>query len=185
MYKTHTKRALIALFALCALSIATSGTLAEEKEKSGDEKKTEAPVKIDWLNYEDALKLASETDKQVLIDFTTKTCGWCRRMEREAFADKRVIDYVNENFVATKVWGDSRRELTIDGFTTSEWRIAQEMYRVRGYPTFWFLESDGSKIGQQPGYQKPDGFLSLLQFVKDRKYEEQKSDKQADAESGR
>lgn len=158
---------------VAALSALTVSLVFAGEGKSADKQGApEATEGIVWLKYEEGLKKAFDSEKQVLIDFTTKTCGWCRRMEREAFVDPQVVDYVNEHFVPVKVWGDSPRELEIDGFTTSEMRIAREIYRVRGYPTFWFLESDGKKIGQQPGYQKPNQFLSLLEFVKERKYEQ-------------
>lgn len=132
------------------------------------------PTEINWVNYEDGLIMAQESEMHVLIDFSTAWCGYCKKMDRETFKDARVIDYINNNFIAIKVDGDSRREFEVDGFVTSERRITKEIYGVRGFPTFWFLESDGTKIGRQPGYQPATGFLTLLEFVSNRKYEENK-----------
>ena len=125
---------------------------------------------IVWRNYEDGLQLAKEQGKQILIDFSTAWCGYCKKMERETFKDASVIDFVNSNFVAIKVDGDSKREIELDGFTTTEKRLTNEMYGVRGYPTFWFLEPDGAKIGKQPGYQPAKSFLELLSYVNEKKY---------------
>ncbi|HSH00687.1 MAG TPA: thioredoxin fold domain-containing protein, partial [candidate division Zixibacteria bacterium] len=166
------RRICVGLSAAVLSALTVSLVFAGETKTPDKQGAAEATEGIVWLQYEDGLKKAFESEKQILIDFTTKTCGWCRRMEREAFVDSQVVDYVNAHFVPIKVWGDSPRELEIDGFTTSEMRIAREIYRVRGYPTFWFLESDGKKIGQQPGYQQPNQFISLLEFVKERKYEQ-------------
>ncbi len=94
-------------------------------------------------------------------------------MDRETFTNTGVINYINDNFVAIRVDGDSKREFEIDGFSTTEKKLTSEMFGVRGYPTFWFLEPDGSKIGKQPGYQPAQGFLELLTYVKDKKYLEQ------------
>lgn len=142
-------------------------------DQKGESHEAPKPTEINWVAYEDGLLLAAELDMHVLIDFSTAWCGYCKKMDRETFKDVRVIDYINDNFIAIKVDGDSRREFEIDGFVTSERRITKEIYGVRGFPTFWFLESDGKKIGRQPGYQPASGFLSLLEYVSNRTYEEE------------
>ncbi len=176
---------LLATAALFLTSLLQVSALAQKSaEKPNADRKAEnrqapeatppevRPTEISWLNYEDGLVLAQELDMHVLIDFSTAWCGYCKKMDRETFKDTRVINFINDNFVAIKVDGDSRREFEIDGFVTSERRITKEIYGVRGFPTFWFLESDGSKIGRQPGYQPATGFLALLEYVSDRSYEE-------------
>ena len=126
---------------------------------------------ISWLKYEDGLAKAKKTNKQVLIDFSTGWCGYCKKMDRETFQDPSVIKYIQDNFVAVRIDGDSPRQFTVDGFTTTEKQITKAQYGVSGYPTFWFLESDGEKIGQNPGYLPASQFIMLLQHVKERKYE--------------
>lgn len=160
----------LALFALApAMSFSQGSSSAKEA--------------IKWLKYEEGVKQAKDSNKQLLIDFSTAWCGYCKKMDRETFSDQRVIEYINENFVAIKVDGDSKREFEIDGFKTSEKRITKELYGVSGYPTFWFLESDGEKIGRQPGYQPAEQFLSLLAYVKDEKYRETKEENAPSADS--
>lgn len=154
------------IFATLALvftsQIIFSSTVAAETNK---------PSEINWQKYEVGLKLAEESGKQMMIDFSTSWCGYCRKMDRETFSDPKVIDYINTNFVPIKIDGDSRREVNIDGFKTTEKKLTKEVYGVSGYPTFVFLESNGSRIGRQPGYQPPTAFLSLLQLVYERQYE--------------
>lgn len=148
---------------------------AEEKSKG----KTETPAKsaqakakvIEWLTYEEGLKAAEETGKHIVIDFSTAWCGYCKKMDRETFTNSKVIDLINKDFIPVRIDGDSRRQINLEGFITTERNLTKKEYGVRGFPTFWFLESDGAKIGAQPGYQPPAQFLSLLNFVKDRKYE--------------
>ncbi len=163
-----------ALALVFSLAFLTAGTVFAESSR--DSLKTRAPKsehstdEIAWLNYEDGVKLAQEQNKQILIDFSTSWCGYCKKMDRETFKDSKVIDFINTNFIAIKIDGDSKREIEIDGFSTTEKRLTKEMYGVTGYPTFWFLESDGSKIGKQPGYQPAQGFLELLTYVTEKKY---------------
>lgn len=171
-----TLTAVSAIFLLPLSALAQKGAENPKADKKGEsESAPEAkPAEIEWVNYEDGLTLAQESEKQLLLDFRTKRCGWCKKMDRETFKDARVISFINDNFVAVKVDGESRREFEIDGFVTSEQRITREIYSVRGFPTFWFLESDGTKIGRQPGYQPAADFLTLLEYVSNRKYEENK-----------
>lgn len=159
------------LFSLICVPLLSLSAIAQESA-SPDSGAAESESKsIEWHTYEEGVRLAQEKNKHVLIDFSTKWCGFCKKMDRETFTDQKVINYINNHFVAVKVDGDSPREINLDGFKTSEKQITKEVYGVRGYPTFWFLESDGSKVGQQPGYQPPKDFLALLEFVKERKYE--------------
>ena len=140
--------------------------------KSSASKSTVAKSKvIEWLTYEEGLKAAEESGKHIVIDFSTAWCGYCKKMDRETFTNSKVIDLINNDFIPVRIDGDSRRKINLEGFITTERNLTKKEYGVRGYPTFWFLESDGQKIGAQPGYQPPAQFLGLLNFVKDRKYE--------------
>jgi len=146
--------------------------VAPESAKSGImSSATPTATTITWYPYEVGLKRAETAKKQTLIDFSTAWCGYCKKMDKETFTDPRVIKFVNDNFVAIRVDGDSKREFSVDGFTTTETQLTKAEYGVRGFPTFWFLESNGSKIGQMPGYLPADDFLGLLEHVKARKYE--------------
>ena len=144
-----------------------------------EEVKTTDSKEIKWHAYDEGLKLAKESNKQIVIDFTAKWCGWCKKMENEVFIDSQFVKIMNESFVAVRVDGDSRKELNIDGYKITEQQLARQEFRVTGYPAFWFLESDGTKIGPIKGYQPTAQFLTALNFIKDRKYEtaqtEQKS----------
>jgi thioredoxin-related protein len=119
---------------------------------------------IEWLTYEEGLKKAKELKRPIVIDFTASWCGWCKRMDNETFADTKVIDYLNSNFVLVKVWGDSDKPTSHDGEVMSE-RNLTRVYGVRGFPTFWFLDSEGERIGPSPGYKKTVEFLPLVQYV--------------------
>lgn len=151
---------------------AVAETKTKTTTKSTASKSTVAKSEgIEWLTYEEGLRAAEETGKHIVIDFTTAWCGYCKKMDRETFTNSKVIDLINNDFIPVRIDGDSRREINLEGFMTTERKLTKSEYGVRGYPTFWFLESDGQKIGAQPGYQPPAQFLSLLNFVKDRKYE--------------
>lgn len=150
------------------IMVAGVALMAQDKTKP---KEKEAATRIEWMSYDDGLAKAKKTDRQVLIDFTTSWCGWCKKMEREAFSDPEIIKTLNQEFVPIRVDGDSKRELNIDGYIISERDLTRSEYGVRGYPAFWFLESDGSKIGQVRGYKPTEAFKQALAYIKERQYD--------------
>lgn len=132
---------------------------------------TEDSSKITWHPYDEGLTLAKKLDRHVLIDFTTDWCGWCKKMDKETFADQEVISLINSQFVAVRVNGDSKNILDIDGYKISEKDLTRMDYRVSGYPAFWFLKADGSRLGQLRGYQQKDQMMQVLQYVAEYKYD--------------
>lgn len=159
---------LIALIFAVAL-VAMAGETAPDKPE-GKQPKTDQS-KITWHPYDEGLTLAKKLDRHVLIDFTTDWCGWCKKMEKETFADKEVISLINSEFVAIKVDGDSEKILDIDGYKISEKNLTRLDYRVSGYPAFWFLKSDGSRLGQLRGYQQKNQMMEVLRYVAEYKYD--------------
>lgn len=148
--------------------------LASEEKEAGEKPPAEEPAEpqeVLWCSYDEGLTRAEQEDKHVFIDFTAKWCGYCRKMERETFADPKVIELLNNYFVPVKVNGDSKNLLDIDGYTITERNLARVEFRIRGYPTFWFLKPDGAKLGNIRGYRPPDFMLSALAYVKDYKYD--------------
>ncbi len=155
------------------LALAVAGTAAEkgDKGKKDSGRKTTTNSKIDWQDYDAGLVLAEKTDRHVFIDFTAKWCGWCKKMDNEAFADQTVINILNDEFVPVKVDGDSEKMLDIDGFKITEKNLARGEFQIRGYPAFWFLKPDGKKLGMLPGYQTTANLTKALEYIRDYQYD--------------
>lgn len=151
---------IIMIMAIGILSAAAIGTAGESSKKAG----------ITWVNLDEGLKLASKTDKMVFIDFYTNWCKFCHKMDNETFSDKQIIDYFNDHFIAVKVNAESNTKLNLPDGELSGREVSRQ-YGVRGYPTYWFLKSNGEKINYTSGYAPPTRFLPMLQFIGDKHYE--------------
>ncbi len=159
------------LFFLLLIGAAVFAGEKSDKKSKADSKPAIDTTVISWYPYDQGLKLAKEAGKHIMVDFTAKWCGYCKKMDKETFSNAEVIKFVNSNFVCIKVDGDSQNELDIEGYKITEANLARSEYRVTGYPTFWFLKSTSERIGPASGYRPSDQFLDLLYFVKDDLYE--------------
>ncbi len=174
LLKLLTGLSVLALLALPAFA-------GEEKKDSGtsSDQPQAAPAvpEIKWLSYDEGLAKAKKEGKHLFIDFTAKWCGYCKKMDKTTFIEPDVVNMLNNDFIPVKVDGDSEKEMDIDGYKVTEKSLSKLEYKVRGYPTFWFVDPQGTKLGAVSGYQPATNLLGTLQYVKDKKYEtEQKAE---------
>jgi len=73
----------------------------------------ESPVNCDkpLLDYEQAIQLAKEKNKPVLIDFTGWACVNCRRMEENVWTKPQVEKLMKEEFILVSLYVDERTKL--------------------------------------------------------------------------
>ncbi len=97
-------------------------------------------------------------------------------MNSQTFADAKIIDYLNKNFVAIRVNAEKEKEVA-------------KKYGVNRFPNNWFIAEDNSTLSSQPGFIPPDMFLDMLKFLntdsfKNMKFSEfiQKQEKTKDKE---
>ncbi|MGH8014570.1 MAG: thioredoxin family protein [Candidatus Zixiibacteriota bacterium] len=141
-----------------------------KKDVSTEQPADPAKPEIKWLSYDEGLAKAKKEGKHLFIDFTAKWCGYCKKMDASTFVEPDVVNLINSDFIPVKIDGDSEKELNIDGYKVTEKNLSRQEYKVRGFPTFWFLDENGAKLGAVSGYQPAPNLLATLQYVKDKKY---------------
>ena len=65
----------------------------------------------EWISLDEAQKQLSITKKPVLIDLYTDWCGWCKVMDKQTYANKKVADYLKEKFYSVKVNAESTKNI--------------------------------------------------------------------------
>ncbi|WP_158860348.1 thioredoxin family protein [Lunatibacter salilacus] len=126
-----------------------------------------AQDKINWYSFEEVVKLTEENPKMILIDVYTDWCGWCKKMDKDTFTKKVVVDYVNDNFYAVKLNAeDKKKKFTFRGKEYSEETMARTM-RVSSYPNFVIMDAAMENITQLPGYREADDFVASLDKLMD------------------
>ncbi len=130
--------------------------------------------------FEDALKKAAAENKRVVVDVYTDWCGWCKKMDAEAYSNDEVKKLLEENFVVYKLNAEGKDKLTYNGKKYTEEELSY-YFEVFSFPTTIFLEPDGKVISFKydnypmkniPGYVKTDEFKKLLIFFRDGKYKD-------------
>ncbi len=158
------------LTALILTSIFAFVALADEPTSKTTEKE-----KITWHKYDEGLKVAKKENKHVFVDFYTNWCGYCKKMDRETFTESEVIKMFGDNFIAVKVNAESQDTLDIDGFRITEQNLSSKEFGVKGYPTFWFLKPDGTKLGAISGYRPANVMMDALKYIHSEAYDTTKS----------
>ena len=110
---------------------------------------------VHWQpDYERARAVAEETHRPIMVLMVSRTCRWCRRLERRTLENPMVGDYVNAHFVAVKVYrGESDYPETLYATVV---------------PTTFFLAPDGEPLRLVvEGYEEPSEFLDSLKVAKE------------------
>lgn len=101
-------------------------------------------------SWNEVLALAKKENKPVFLDISASWCGYCKRMKANVFTDAEVAKYYNSTFINVAVDGEKGEGIEL-----------AKKYGVKGYPTFVFLNPDGSLAYQTSGYHNQEKFLEL------------------------
>jgi thioredoxin-related protein len=108
---------------------------------------------IRWVaNFQEARAQAAASNRPILISFYTDWCGWCKRLDRDVYPDRRV-ETLSRRFVMLRL--NAEREGTA---------LAQH-FEVRGLPNIVLLQPSGQKMEQIPGYMSAADFARMMEGV--------------------
>jgi len=126
-----------------------------------------------WKSFEEASEEAKAEEQVLMVDVYADWCGWCRRLEREVYADEEVQDYLDANFATTRLDFDNAEDsVSFEGDSFTMQQMAH-LLGAQGVPTVAFLTSSGQYITHVPGFVERDDFLNVLRFVSTGAYREQ------------
>ena len=115
-------------------------------------------TEIDWKDYTPGMALAGKGSKSIFLYFHAPWCSYCTKLKKTTFKNKKILAYLEKNFVSIQVDTDQNQALS------SEWK-------VKGLPTLWFLEPDGTKINSIPGYLDAAQLLLVLKYIHTKSYD--------------
>ena len=105
-------------------------------------------------SFEEALARAEDEGKHVFVDVYATWCGPCKVMDAVVFPREEVGEHYNAHFVNLKL--DAEDE-SINGPAISE------RYEVGAYPTYLYLNPDGSLVGSAVGALPASLFVQVAE----------------------
>lgn len=149
-------------------------TLAISCSSDSDASESQAtePEQDFWVSLEEAQHQALDKGRYILLDVYTEWCGFCRRMIRETYADKRVQEALDQYFYPVRIDAESSRTVAFQGesYTMQDLALA---FGVQSFPTTIFLNPRGEPVALQPGFIEAERFHKMLSFVGSESYRNQ------------
>ena len=124
---------------------------------------TPASDSLDWkTNLEDAVQIAKEENKAVLINFTgSDWCKWCFKLNDEVFSQAEFEKYAAENLVLVKI--DFPRSVSQTNETKMYNQTLAKKYGIQGFPTILIMDNAGNLLAKT-GYQ-PGGAVNYVSYI--------------------
>lgn len=139
-----------------------------------------AQEKVNWVSFDKAIELNKKDPKPFLVDIYTDWCGWCKKMDRDTYANPVIAKYINKNYHAVKMDGEGKQPITYKEYTfkfKSQGRSGYHelsallMNGKLSYPTTVIMSKEEKLLDRIPGYLDARKMEMVLAYFmkKDRK----------------
>lgn len=117
-------------------------------------------------DFDAALATAKEKNKLVYICFSgSDWCGWCVKLEKEVFSDATFAPALADDYELVFIDSPNDKSRLSDLAKAKNPGLTKK-FKVRGFPTFVILKSDGSELTRGSAYRS-GGAASYVTFLKE------------------
>jgi protein disulfide-isomerase len=145
------------LLIMCCSLIAFSCRLAAENQVAG-------PATVKWLtNYEEAVQQSKAASKPLVLFFTGKDwCGWCNKLDEEAFETKEFAEAAGNKFIFVML--DFPLYSAQDPKIKAQNKELQQKFDVRSFPTVIVVDPKQNQQIGVTGY-RPGGGKAFADYL--------------------
>jgi thioredoxin-related protein len=118
--------------------------------KSVKEGKNETGIAFHQGTWDEALKLSRKEGKPIFLDISASWCGPCKKLKEHTFPNEEVGEFYNANFINVAVDGEK-----------GEGVVLARKYKIQGYPSLIYIDSNGQLIAQTAGYRNPKQLIDI------------------------
>ena len=109
---------------------------------------TPTPIVTNPTSYTEALKIAEQTNKKIVLMFSADWCGWCKKFKTEVLTDASVQEAL-KNYVFFIVNADENRSIV-------------SKFGVIGLPNFFVIDYNENRLKQKAGFMSSEEFISWV-----------------------
>ena len=140
-----------------------------------------AQEQVDWITFEEATKRTETAPRKLLIDLYTDWCGWCKKMDKDTYANEEIAKYINKHYYAVKFNAEQKEDVIFQDhvfkFRASGSRGVHELAAALtnnklSYPTTVFLNEDLAILQPLPGYYNAQNMEPILKYYGDDAHKE-------------
>lgn len=130
-------------------------------------------------SFNDGLNAAKSSGKKIFLDIYSSSDSWSKKMDSEVYTSDKVKSALS-NFIFIKLNADGPEKYKYEGKEFTSGALAKK-FGGTGYPTFVFMNSDGSVIsfkynGEQTsnlsGFLGEGDFADMLNFFSQNKFKD-------------
>lgn len=123
------------------------------------QKRAGADDLVQWIALEDAERIARDTGRPILYDFTADWCAPCHQLKAEVFRNERLAELINDHFVPVRIVDRMREE----GKNAPVVEALQQRYSVQGFPTVIIADADGNPRERMEGFRGAEPFERMME----------------------
>jgi cytochrome c biogenesis protein CcdA/thioredoxin-related protein len=118
-----------------------------------------------YHDYDEAVAIAKQTNKPIMIDFTGNTCVNCRKMEENVWSDPAIFNIINNDYILVSLYVDDQNELSDDKKTISKFDDSKietygdkwtdmetNLYKSNTQPLYILIDANGNMLADKRGY---------------------------------
>ncbi len=129
--------------------------------------------RIRWYSFEEAVELAVQNPRKILIDVYTDWCGFCKRMDAETFNNPQVARYINENYYPVKLNSETTDTIYFKGHQfvnegggrRSPHQLSIALLQGQmSYPSVVYINEDLELLTAVPGFMGPADIEPILRY---------------------
>lgn len=174
--------------AVAVFGSSCSDTESKAQDKADTSAKVDTSVTVDstekvaegvyenfTLSFNEGLEKAANENKNMIVDFYTDWCQWCKVMDEKTFNNEEVAKKLKDKFVTVRINAeDPNSTSTFQGHTFNNIELTRA-FRVTGFPSLGFISPEKEVITVMPGYIPADKFIYILDYVDQKCWEKKMS----------
>ncbi len=130
-------------------------------------------TEVKWMDFNEGYALAKKKNKIMLVDVYTEWCGWCKKMDRDAYAKPAISQVLNTDFISVKFNPEiTNVTYSYEGkiYTGEQLAGVISNYQISGYPTTIFIYPKQKKSEVVVGYKNAEQMAPILAEMKKKFY---------------